>query len=108
MYFLGAWLGGMFCYKKGMAYKTTADSTSLYADAPANTLLNDVFCCFVHHLSKFQRPWWWSREQQPAIHPASPLQQASGSSLKDTWERELSRVSNQTQPALCVRDHARQ
>ena len=57
----------MFHYKKGVAYKTTADSTSLYADActtadrtslyadaPANTLLNHVFCYFVHHLSKFQ------------------------------------------------------
>ena len=46
----------MFHYKKGMAYKTltTADSTSLYADAQANTLLNHVFCYFVHHLSKFQ------------------------------------------------------
>jgi hypothetical protein len=37
-----------------MAYKTTADSTSLYVDAPANTLLYDVFCYFVHHLPKFQ------------------------------------------------------
>ena len=44
----------MFHFKKGMAYKTNADSTSLYADAPANTLLNHVFCYFVHHLSKFQ------------------------------------------------------
>jgi hypothetical protein len=44
----------MFHYKKGMAYKTTADSTSLYADALASTLLNDVFCYFVHHLPKFQ------------------------------------------------------
>ena len=44
----------MFHYKRGMAYKTTADSTSLYADAPANTLLNDMFCYFVHHLPKFQ------------------------------------------------------
>ena len=46
----------MFHYKKGVAYKTTADSTSLYADAPANTLLNrdHVFCYFVHHLFKFQ------------------------------------------------------
>ncbi len=26
----------------------------MYADAPANTLLNDVLCYFVHHLSKFQ------------------------------------------------------
>ena len=37
-----------------MAYKTTADRTSLYADAQAHTLLNDVFCYFVHHLLKFQ------------------------------------------------------
>ena len=44
----------MFHYKMGVAYKTTADSTLLYADAPANTLLNPVFCYFVHHLSKFQ------------------------------------------------------
>ncbi len=44
----------MFHYWKGMAYKTTVDSTLLDADAPANTLLNDVFCYFVHHLSKFQ------------------------------------------------------
>ena len=26
----------------------------LYVDALANTLLNDVFCYFVHHLPKFQ------------------------------------------------------
>ena len=44
----------MFHYKKGMSYKTSADSTSLYTDAPANTLLNDMFCYFVHHLPKFQ------------------------------------------------------
>ncbi len=44
----------MFHYKQGMAYKTTADSTSVYADAPGNMLFNDVFCYFVHHLSKFQ------------------------------------------------------
>ncbi len=37
-----------------MAYKTTAESTSLFADALANTLLNDVFCYYVHHLPKFQ------------------------------------------------------
>ncbi len=53
---MGAWSGSLFHYKKGMVYKpeTTADSTSLYADAPANTLLNNVFCSFVHHLPKFQ------------------------------------------------------
>ncbi len=44
----------MFHYKKGMAYKTTADSTSFYADALVNTLLNDVLCYFVHHLPNFQ------------------------------------------------------
>jgi hypothetical protein len=44
----------MFHYKKGVAYKTTTDSTLLYADVPANTLLNHVFCYFVHHRSKFQ------------------------------------------------------
>ena len=44
----------MFHYKKGSAYKTSADSAVLYQDAPANTLLNDVFCYFVHHLPKFQ------------------------------------------------------
>jgi hypothetical protein len=41
----------MFHYKKGVAYKTTTDSTLLF---PANTLLNHVFCYFVHHLFKFQ------------------------------------------------------
>ncbi len=51
---MGAWSGGIVHYKKGMVYKTNTDSTSLYADALANTLLNDVFCYFVHHLSKFQ------------------------------------------------------
>jgi hypothetical protein len=37
-----------------MAYRTTADNTSLFQNAPANTLLNDVFCYFVNNLSKFQ------------------------------------------------------
>ena len=44
MLLLGAWSGGMFHYKKGLAYKTSVDSAVLYQDAPANTLLNDVFC----------------------------------------------------------------
>ncbi len=43
---MGAWSGSILQNKKGMVYKTTADSTSLYADAQANTLLNDVFCNF--------------------------------------------------------------
>jgi hypothetical protein len=63
MYFLGAWSGGMFHYKKGMAYKTTADSTSLYADAPANTLLNDVFCYlgYEERLLSISSHLWLSR-----------------------------------------------
>ena len=36
--------GGIFHYMKGLTYST----------APANTLLNEVFCYFVHHLPKFQ------------------------------------------------------
>ncbi len=51
---MDAWSTCILHCKKGMVYKTTADSTSLYADAPANTLLNDVFCFLVHHLPKFQ------------------------------------------------------
>ena len=51
---MGAWSGGMFHYKKGSTYKTSTDSEVLYQDAPANTLLNDVFCYFVHNLPKFQ------------------------------------------------------
>ena len=44
MEFLGAWSGGIFHYMKGLTYST----------APANTLLNKVFCYFVHHIPKFQ------------------------------------------------------
>ena len=53
---MGAWslAGGMFHYKKGSAYKTSADSAVLYQDVASNTLLNDVFCYFVHNLPKFQ------------------------------------------------------
>ncbi len=60
----------MFHYKKGMAYKTTADSTSLYGDAPTNTLLSDVFCYFVHHLAKFQNmhPYRITAETDIAAH----------------------------------------
>ena len=39
---------------KGLTYSTSAASDLLYQDAPANTLLNDVFCYFVRHLPKFQ------------------------------------------------------
>ena len=44
----------MFHYKKGTAYNTSADSVVLYQDVASNTLLNDVFCYFVHNLPKFQ------------------------------------------------------
>ena len=44
----------MFHYKKGSAYITSADSAVLYQDVASNTLLNDVFCYFVHNLPKFQ------------------------------------------------------
>jgi hypothetical protein len=44
----------MFHYKKGAAYNTSADSAVLYQEVPSNTLLNDVFCYFVHNLPKFQ------------------------------------------------------
>ena len=44
----------MFHYKKGAAYNTSADSAVLYQDVASNTLLNDVFCYFVHNLPKFQ------------------------------------------------------
>ena len=65
----------MFHYKKGVAYKTTADSTSLYADAPANTLLNHVFCYFVHHLSKFQNmhPYRIAPDTDIEAHVATTL-----------------------------------
>ena len=44
----------MFHYNKGLTYSTSAGSQLLYQDAQANTLLNNVFCYFVHHLPKFQ------------------------------------------------------
>ena len=51
---MGVWSGRIVHYKKGSTYSTSADSELLYQDAPANTLLNDVFCYFLHHLPKFQ------------------------------------------------------
>jgi hypothetical protein len=43
----------MFHYNKGSAYSTSTDSSVLYQDAPASTLLNDVFLYFVHDLPMF-------------------------------------------------------
>ncbi len=64
----------MFHYKKGMVYKTTADSTSLYADE-ANTLLTHVFCNLVHHsdLPKFQNrhPYRIAADTDIAAHVAT-------------------------------------
>ena len=54
MQLLGAWSGGMFHYKKGLAYNISADSRVLYQDVSANVLLNDVFCNFIHNLPMFQ------------------------------------------------------
>ncbi len=55
MYFLGAWAlaGGMLHYKEGSGHGTSMDSTVLFEHAPANSLLNNVFCYVIHHLPKF-------------------------------------------------------
>ncbi len=70
---MGAWSGGIFHYKKGMAYKTTADS--------ANTLLNDVFCYFVHHLPKLQNmhPYMIEADMDIAKHVATTYPALPGS-----------------------------
>jgi hypothetical protein len=46
--------GGIFHYKKDLAYNTSLRCCSFYHDVPENTLLNDVFCYFVHNLPKLQ------------------------------------------------------
>ncbi len=56
-----------------MVYKTTTDSTSLNEDALANTLLNNVFCKFIHHLPKFQNmhPYRIAADTDIAKHVAT-------------------------------------
>jgi hypothetical protein len=46
--------GGIFHYKKDLAYNTSMDCCGFYHDVPENTLFNDVFCYFVHNLPKLQ------------------------------------------------------
>jgi hypothetical protein len=40
--------------QKDLAYNTSLRCCSFYHDVPENTLLNDVFCYFVHNLPKLQ------------------------------------------------------
>ncbi len=46
--------GGIFHYKKDLAYNTSLHCCAFYHNVPENTLLNDVFCYFVHNLPKLQ------------------------------------------------------
>jgi hypothetical protein len=46
--------GGLFHWKKGLAYSVVNESLQLYHDVPENTLLNDVFFYVMYHLSSFQ------------------------------------------------------
>ncbi len=75
---MGAWSGCILHYKKGMPYKTTADSTSLYQDAPVNTLLIDMFCILSTTLPSFRT----------RIHAGLPLIRTSPS----TWTAHILRL----------------
>ncbi len=45
LYFLSRVLsGGLFHWKKNLAYSVVNEVLQLYHDVPENTLLNDVFC----------------------------------------------------------------
>ena len=46
--------GGLFHFRKDLAYSVTKDDLQLYLDVPENTLLNDVFFYIMYHLSSFQ------------------------------------------------------
>ena len=46
--------GGLFHYKKDLAYSVANEGLKLYHDVPENTLLNDVFFYIMYHLSSFQ------------------------------------------------------
>ena len=48
------WSGGLFHYKKGLAYATNDDGLQLYHDVENNTLLNDVFLYIFHNLPSLQ------------------------------------------------------
>ncbi len=51
---MDAWSGGLFHYKKNLAYNTYKDCCAFNYDVPENTLLNDVFCYIIHNLTKLQ------------------------------------------------------
>jgi hypothetical protein len=46
--------GGLFHWKRGLAYSVVKEGLLLYHDVPDNTLLNDVFFYVMYHLSSFQ------------------------------------------------------
>jgi hypothetical protein len=46
--------GGLFHFRKDLAYSVTNEGLQLYHDVPENTLLNDVFFYVMYHLSSFQ------------------------------------------------------
>jgi hypothetical protein len=46
--------GGLFHWKKGLAYSVLDEGLQLYHDVPENTLLGDVFFYVMYHLSSFQ------------------------------------------------------
>jgi hypothetical protein len=46
--------GGIFHYKKDLAYYTSRDCCGFDHDVPEDTLLNDIFCYLVHELLKLQ------------------------------------------------------
>ena len=46
--------GGLFHWKKGLAYFVVNEGLQLYHYVPENTLLNYVFFYIMHHVSSFQ------------------------------------------------------
>ena len=46
--------GGLFHFRKDLAYSVANDGLQLYHEIPENTLLNDVFFYIMYHLSSFQ------------------------------------------------------
>jgi hypothetical protein len=46
--------GGLFHFRKDLAYSVVNEGLQLYHDVPENSLLNDVFFYVLYHLSSFQ------------------------------------------------------
>jgi hypothetical protein len=46
--------GGLFHFRKDLAYSVVNEGLQLYHDVPENTLLNNVFFYVMYHLSSFQ------------------------------------------------------